>query len=232
MKKNLRPFLVLLICCLLPFTMWAQGHGERLVPPEASSNISNTPSLMVKYSLTSMIEPTPTFQLAVEHCVSDTKSFQYELGYITSYPQVDIEQYWGLRARGEWRNYFKPLRYNTFNPYWAIEAFGQYNQSVDNFWYCKDDCSYYERFLRNRARVSLGLALEYGWMRLYEERFLLDIVTGAGIKHAQIVSDDISAEFKNASVSNNAAFNILNDMSVVDIGVNFILGIKIGYIIK
>jgi hypothetical protein len=180
-----------------------------------------------------MIELTPTFQFGLEHRLNSTMSLQHEVGYITSYRQVDVENYWGARIRTEWRNYLKPIRYNAVNPYWAIEAFGQYNRSIDNRWYCREQCNYSERASRDRTRLMWGVAFEYGWMRLYEERFLMDIVTGIGLKNAQIVRDNLPSDLKEAQIDgNNLGITLLSDMTTAPLSVNYIFGIKIGYILK
>jgi hypothetical protein len=212
----------------------AQGHdAARNEPPQMFAVPSQPPpSLMLKYSLTSLIEPTPTIQFAVEHRLQPQLSLQHEIGYITSYALPNVYDYWGIRLHSEIRKYLKPLERDKKNTYMAVEIFGKYNESSDEFWYCRDFCQYSQRILRKRVRVSTGIAFEYGWQRIFRDNFLLDVVFGAGVKHSQIISDTLPPDLKDATQDGSFFSNFLSDMSVAPISLNFILGIKLGYVLK
>jgi hypothetical protein len=229
---NTNPFLLLFFIANST-TLVAQNHDAVL--SEQPQTTLEQPNLLLKYSLTSLIEPTPTVQFAVEHRIGVYTSLQHEIGYITSYAQPNLHDYWGVRVHTEYRKYFSPLQYAKRNTYIAFELMGKFNQSLDEYWYCRDACQYSQQILRFRRRVSVGAAFEYGWTRLYQDRFLLDIVTGIGVKHAQIVFDNLEPDLRNLTRdnTNNLFFsNLLSDMAVSPISVNLILGIKIGYVLK
>ena len=237
--KNLSPYVILpifLFCINTPRAA-AQGHDAVRNEPPPRAVLPLQPSLMLKYSLTSLIEPTPTVQFAIEHRLAPMLSLQHEIGYITSYVQPDVYDYWGVRAHSELRKYLKPLQKGKTNRYMAIEIFGKYNESSDEFWYCRDFCAYSERILRKRGRISTGIAFEYGWQRIFQDGFLLDIVLGGGVKHARLISDTLPPELQDATrdgSGRNGLFfsNLLSDMSVAPISLNFIFGIKLGYVLK
>jgi hypothetical protein len=213
----------------------AQKHDAVLSPKDSTGIVQ--PNLMLKFSLTTMLEPTPTMQIAVEHRLKHNISLQHELGYITSYPQLNVYNYWGLRWRTEMRQYFAPLQYNKSNTYIAYEIMGKYNQSHDNYWYCRDDCQYSQRFERVRGRLTGGLAVEYGIMRIFKDRFLLDIVGGVGVKTNTILHDDLPKELQTLKVdyANFGGTNLNSfwaDISAPRIAVNLIFGIKVGYVLR
>ena len=231
---NTNPFL-LLFFVTNSSPLFAQNHDAVRTAP--SQNTITQPNLLLKYSLTSFIELTPTLQFAIEYRIGARISMQHEIGYISSYRQPNLHDYWGIRLQSEVRRYFSPVQFAKRNTYIAVELMGKYTQSLDEYWYCRDACQYSQQILRLRRRVSVGAAFEYGFMRVYQDRFLLDIVAGIGVKHAQMVYDDLAPDLQNVSRdarNTNGVFfsDLLSDMSVSPISVNFILGIKIGYVLK
>jgi hypothetical protein len=216
---------------------FAQGHNAARALPDSQKTLGLEPRLFLKGSFTTLIEPTPTFQAAVEHRLNSVVSLQHELGYITAYEVDGLRNYWGLRARSEVRYYTSPIERSKTNHYFAAEALIKYNYSQDNFWYCAGDyqCLYQQRVLRNRSRMTYGLALEYGFMKLYEDRFLIDFVMGMGMKHASLISDDLPQDYKNISSRDldvASTTGVLADMATYNYAINFILGLKFGFILK
>ena len=215
------------------FAQSSNPTTQTATPTTVAATDTSAPRLMLKFSLTSLLEPNPCLQFAIEHQLHKRLYAQQELGLVTAYANDDLRRFWGIRARSELRLYTRTIAPTRANFYVAGEVFGKYTEQGDEQWYYRDNQAYAQRISRERHRLVFGASVAYGALEYFGDRFVTDFSVGLGVRSAHTLYDNLPDGVGSLVFgSNTLLYQLLTDTGDYAIAPNLVLGFKIGYVLR
>ena len=220
------------IICLVGLALFQAFPGVA----QQSANIEQ-PKLAIKWSPLHLLYFYPSFQVAVEHKLTQHINLQYDLGWILNYPSANAEEFSnkaGYRGMAELRYYFpsppKIPFYLAGEYYYSRVTFNR--SEVIGYDCDSGDCDYFQYTTykvvhhNQGAGMKFGLLLFPGWNK--NRSFFFDL--NAGVAYRSIIYTDVGKSNAPQSRSfNNNSDDIFAPTESDHGEFRLIVGIRLGY---
>ena len=205
-------------------------HSAVCYAQDTTARASSLPHLSFKWSPTSLIEPKPYMQVAIEHKLIDNLYANYELGITPnlSLDEVTYKDSYGARLRFDLRWYLGAKQdKSTFAHFFiAPEVFGKYEQWSREQWVTRDGGAYAELIDVKYKKYVYGGDILMGVKLTPKNSFItVDILGGLGFK-----TKDITRNLPPAT--DIWTFSEFFNFNIPGTYPNAVFGVKVGYRVK
>lgn len=194
------------------------------------SQNQNNDLLIVKLNVTSLLDYTPSFQMALQYNVFDNFHLQHEFGYITHY----MSPFWnkkdnlrGPRFKTTLKYYVPTVSRNT-PLYFGLDFLYKNIYYNTEKTYSRYEGSYFEKIVRERNKRAFAGSIICGFEPgLSNENLLIDIYFGIGFRHLTITDEAMDMHG-----IDERRWGIFERSEGVYRLPNFAFGVRLGYRVK
>lgn len=163
-----------------------------------SKNQTKHPLFALKIAPLCLIEPTPSFEIAVEYAIKQQWSLQQQIGYMNARLGVfdlhvfgyEYNELKGIRLRTEAKYYFRKAKFDE-HPYLAADVLYKCFSDSKEEYYFRYNASYTEKIATKRKNQVFALHLKIGAIKYFYSKFFFDIYVGIGIRRKDITKQGL-----------------------------------------